>query len=587
MTSPAPTLHDRRASLAAERPAWEPRTLAQHLADAERRYGERPMVVTDGRSYSYRAMRAWVRRLAAGLIALGVEPGDHVAMVMANYPEWVAVKFAISAAGAVAVPVNHLLRAKEMGYVLGQSDSVVLVTMASFRSMDYLAALDEVDPGWDAPGAAPGLPALRHVVTFWPDGAKTRGVMDLGDLEAHGERVPEGRLDDRERAGRAEDIADIVYTSGTTGFPRGAMLTHESMLRSGYASALTVGFEVGRRVVFSLPLYHVFAYVEGLLATTFVGGSIVPQLVFDPGDSLAAASRSQANEILLVPTMTTAILEHPSLADHDLTSLHTVMSAAAPAPLRIWRLVREKLGVEEVVTGYGQTETAASTTYTLPDDPLGLVSSTVGRPKLGGAAGARELGRFPTDLPCDWLASEYRTVDPFSGRELPPGEEGELVVRGPLVMRGYYHKPEETAAVLGEDGWMRSGDLGTVGGDGYLRLTGRSKELYKCGGELVAPKEVEETLTARDDVAQAYVVGVPDDRMGEVGWAYVVPSVGAAPEGSELIDYCRQILARFKVPSRVVLLGAEDLPITPTGKVQKFKLVERAVASGGPGGVTR
>ena len=578
MTSDRLTLEERRRAFVAARPTWEPRTLAQHLADGVARYGDRPLVVTDLRTYGYREVNARARRIAAGLIALGIQPGEHVAMVMANYPEWVPVKVAISAVGAVAVPVNHLLRGKEMGYVLRQSDSVALVTMESFRGMDYLAALDQVAPGWDADVVSSGLPALRHVVTFRPDGTKTRGGMDLGDLEACGERVADAEVDDRVKAGRAEDLADIIYTSGTTGFPRGAMLTHESMLRSGYASALTKGFEVGRRVLFSLPLYHVFAYVEGLLATTFVGGSIVPQLAFDPGESLEATTKLKANEILLVPTMTTAILEHSALDDYDLSSLRTVMSAAAPAPLRLWKLVTQKLGVREIVTGYGQSETAASTVYTLPDDPLELVSSTVGRPKLGGVAGVRELGRFPTDLECDWPASQYKTVDPFTGSDLIPGEEGELALRGPLVMLGYYHEPDETAAVLGEDGWMRSGDLGTVGPDGYLHLTGRSKELYKCGGELVAPKEVEETLSGRPDVAQAYVVGVPDDRMGEVGWAYVVASVGCSPSDTELIDHCRQNLARFKVPRRVVLIGAAELPMTPTGKVQKFRLVERALS---------
>ncbi len=363
-------------------------------------------------------------------------------------------------------------------------------------------------------------------------------------------------------------MADLIYTSGTSGSPKGVMLSHDALLRSAYGSAWTRAFQGGRRILFALPLYHVFAYVEGLLAALFAGGAIIPQTAFDPVATLQAIERHRAEEVLFVPTMTIAVLEAAQGGTHDLSSLQAVMSAAAPAPVRVWRAVREVLGVQEVLTGYGMTETSAATTYTEPDGPLELVASTVGTAKLGGMAGDPALGGR--------LVS-YKTVDPLSGEDLPAGAEGELAVRGPIVTHGYYRKPEETVAVLDAEGWLRSGDLGRIDqGRGDLVLTGRSRELFKCGGELVAPKEVEELLCEHPAVAQAYLVGLPDERMGEIGCAWVVPAGPARPDPAELIALCRERLARFKVPVHVMSVPAAELPTTATGKVQKFRLIERA-----------
>jgi fatty-acyl-CoA synthase len=260
--------------------------------------------------------------------------------------------------------------------------------------------------------------------------------------------------------------------------------------------------------------------------------------------------------------MSLAVVDAAAAGDHDTSSLHSVMSAAAPAPARLWRQLAERLGVEQLVTAYGMTETAAATTFTLPGDPMDKLVGTVGRPKLGGVAGP---------------LVEYRLQDPFTGD--PVDGEGELAARGAIVTRGYYRKPDETAAVLSPDGWLRSGDLGRFDADGYVQLTGRSKDLYKCGGELVMPVEVEARLTEHPEVAQAYVVAVPDERMGEVGCAFVVPAEGAAPSPAALIEHCRASLARFKVPARVVLVSAAELPLTASGKVQKFRLAERTRAA--------
>lgn len=578
MTGPHYSLSQRRAALAARYPSWRPRTLAGHLAAGAEEFAERPYVLTDEHTYSYRGMLDWSRALARGLVAFGVRPGEHVAMVMANYPEFVACKYAIASTGAVAVPLNYRFRTEELRYVIAQSDAALLITMAEFRGLSYLDMLDAMAPGWDTVEGSPAFPSLRGVITFSPDDSVARpGVSTLAGLVERGAQVAESEVAAREAAIAPEDVCDVIYTSGTTGFPKGAMLSHDAMLRCAYSSAYIRAFEDGRRILFSLPLYHVFAYAEGMLAAPWVGGAIVPQLEFDPVATFSAIARHVVGEALFVPTMSAALVEHPRRHDYDLRSLYVVMSAAAPAPVRLWEQLRAEFGIAEIVTAYGQTETAASTTYTMPDDPLELTSATVGRAKPGAAAGVGALGG---------LVTSYKTVDPITGVDLPDGQPGELAVTGPQLMRGYYGKPEETAEVLA-GGWLRSGDLGVIRHDGYIELTGRSKELYKRGAELVSPKEIEELLSARPEVAQAYIVGVPDEWWGEIGVAFVVPAADAHPTSEDLLAHCDANLARFKVPERVVFIAGEELPTTPTGKVQKFRLAERArpgTAAGGASG---
>jgi fatty-acyl-CoA synthase len=265
--------------------------------------------------------------------------------------------------------------------------------------------------------------------------------------------------------------------------------------------------------------------------------------------------------------MSVALIEHPDIGRYDLSSLFAVLAGAAPTPVRVWRALKDRLGVKEVFTGYGMTEVGAATTVTAPNDDLSMVAQTVGRPMDAGVAGIPELGG---------LIAEYKTVDPLTGEDLPIGSVGELCSRGPTSTTGYFAKPDETAKLLLPGGWVRSGDLGRVRPDGYLELTGRSKELYKSGGELVSPKEVEDLLTSHPAVAQAFAVGVPDDRWGEIGCAWIVLSPGACATSEELIGLARDRLARFKVPKHVLFIEAAELPTTPTGKVQKFRLVDMA-----------
>jgi len=555
------TIDARRAALAARFPVWSPTTLDGFLDRCAAEFPDRPLVLTDDRTVTYAETAAWSRRLADGLAALGVRRGDRVGVLMANYLEFVPLKFAIARAGAVAIPFNFLYRRDELAYVLAQSRCNVLVTMTGFAGLDQPAMLDEIAPGWEG-GPTAALPDLRAVVLFPTDGATRTGVRTLEDLALLGDEHV--GASDGASAG-ADDLGDILYTSGTTGSPKGVMVTHDAVLRTGYASALTRAFEDGRRILFSLPCYHMFGYVEGLLAAMVVGGAIIPRTAFTPADYCAGIERHRATEVLCVPTMSVALLEHPDRRTRDLTSLLAVLSGAAPAPVWLWEKIRDELGVTEMTTGYGMTECGGAMTMSLPEDGLERHSATVGRVKMAGVAG----------LPGSGDLCAYRTVDPVTGEDLPDGAEGELVSSGPTHMLGYWDKPEEAAATL-RGGRVHSGDLGRVRDDGYVQLTGRSKELYKSGGELVMPKEIEELLTQHPGVSQAYAVGVPDERWGEVGCVWVVPEPDAVVDPAALIALCKEKLARFKVPKHVLVLAADDLPTTPTGKVQKFRLARRA-----------
>lgn len=568
--SPLAPAETRRAALEARHPTWVPRTTAQLLDVVAAEHPDRPLVLTDDRVYTYGDVAAWSTRLAAGLMALGVAPGDHVAVDMANGPEVVALKFAVARVGAVSVSINFQLRHEELGYVLRQSGACVLITMDTFRGLDYLDCLDRIAPGWadGGPGPAAGgsaLPRLRHVFVLGMSGPAERG-RPLAELIELGAGVDDGEVAARTRAADPDTTSDLLYTSGTTGQAKGVMLRHDAVLRTAYASAYTRAFDDARRILYALPIYHVFGYIEGLVAALFVGGAICPHAVFDAGKVLRAIETHRIDELICVPAMTSVVLAAAREGGHDLSSLRTMFSSGAAHAPGMFEEMRDVLGVEELFTAYGQTETTASTTCTQPGDPMGRLSDTNGCLKPAGVAGDPDLGG---------VLAVYRAVHSETGETLPVGEVGELVVRGPIVTRGYHDKPEETAALFTSDGWMRTGDLGRIDDQGYLVLTGRKKESYRCGGELVLPGEVEAVLADHPGVLAAHVVGIPHDRMGEVGCAWVVAAPDR-PSEEDLIAYCAGRLARFKVPAAVLFTDTGDLPVTATGRVQKFVLVERA-----------
>lgn len=406
-----------REALEARYGPWRPTTLDGALDRVAAAHPDRPWIIGERVSATYREMAEWSRRLARGLLAAGVAAGDRVALVLPNWPELVAARFAVARVGAIAVPVSYRLQAQELATVLEHCEPAVLITMESFREVDALGSLDRMAPGWDRPGTVTSLVGLRLVVTVPEDGGPglRGGVPTLADLA----RAPDPALDAElaRRGGDPDAVATIFYTSGTTGRPKGVLSTHDMELRSAYGSAYSRAFEDGRRVLFALPLNHVFAYVEGMLTSLLAAGSVVLQSSFDPEATLEAIERHRVNEALFVPTMSLAVVEAARRRPHDLSSLHSVMSAAQAAPARLWTDLYDQLGLRRCVTAYGMSETSAATTFTDPDAPVEDLVGTVGKPKPGGVAGDPALGG---------RLAVYKTVDPVTLGDLHAGQEVSL-----------------------------------------------------------------------------------------------------------------------------------------------------------------
>lgn len=549
------TIAARRSAIAARHPAWNEMTLDAYLEQIEPHYADRPLVITDGETLSYAAAKAQSDRIAAGLVALGVTRGDRVGLFMANYPVTVSLLFAIWRAGAVAVAINTLYGPKELEYVLHESGCSLLISMAGFGSRRFDRDLDDQLPGWRE-GRCEALPELKAGLIY--DHQQPQLFLDA---------LPEG--DTPLLSAEPHDPAVIMFTSGTTGSPKGVMQTHDNLLRAAYAGAYHQAFEDGRRAVFSLPLYHSFGLVVGLLSGMIVGGAIIPLLRFDPHALLAATERHRATYLMGVPTMTIAMMEQAKTGSYDLTSLNAVHSAAAPTPSWVWRDIQQTFGCEEIFTSYGQTEVTATIVCTQPGDPIDVVSETQGCIVQAGVAGIPEQ---------DGRICEFKTIDPLTGADLPHGASGELCTRGPMNSLGYFRRPEETAKLFLPGGWIRTGDLGQFRPDGNLFLTGRSKELYKSRGELVSPKELEQLVTTHPAIVQAFFIGMPDDRWGEIGCAWIVRAEDAPISEEELRDWLSPKVANYKLPRDIWFIAEAELPKTGTGKVQKNMLKEMALA---------
>ena len=544
----SPAVENRRAAMARRHPIWVEMTLDAYFDRAAADFAARPLVLTDAVSLSYAQAADQSRRIAAGLAALGIAAGDRVGIVMANLPMVVPLLLAIWRAGAVAVPMNTLSRAEELEYAIREAECAVLVIMERFGSRTYVADLDARAPGWrDGPSTA--FPALRHVL-----------VCDDQLPQAFRQSLPDAAAWIAPPAAGPHDAAVIMFTSGTTGSPKGVIQTHDNLLRAAYAGAYHQAFEDGRRAVFSLPLYHSFGLVVGLLSGLVAGGSIVPLLKFEPDAVLRAIERHKATFLMGVPTMTIAMMEQARIQHYDLSSLTAIHSAAAPTPSWVWRDIQQTLGCVEIFTSYGQTETTATIVCTQPGDPIEIVATTQGCIVQAGVAGLQQAGGH---------IAEFKTIDPQTGEDLPWGAAGELCTRGPMNSKGYFRRPEETARIMLPGGWLRTGDLGQFRPDGNLFLTGRSKDLYKSRGELVSPKELEQLLTSHPAISQAFLIGMPDERWGECGCAWIVRSEGQDIEAEAVMAFLAERVARYKLPRDIWFIPADELPKTGTGKVQK------------------
>ncbi|WP_298349452.1 class I adenylate-forming enzyme family protein [Ferrimicrobium sp.] len=555
---------ERRAWLTQEYAPWPRRTLSDHFSQLVLQFGERPLLVTPERSVSYAELVEEARLLARSMLAMGVRRRDHIALLLGNEPEFLFLTVAASMIGAVAVPLNTMLREDELDYLLAQSDAKWVFVHQNIAGVDHEKAVAAILSAHD--GADDPLAIEQVVVLATNDSPVRKEFQDWEYFRAQGKTISEAALDARHAISRYPDeVINIIYTSGTTGQPKGVMLTSDMLLRCGYSSALSRAFEQGRRAFTPLPLYHVFAFVEGLIAVSFVGGTIVTMASFRPAQALKMVQDLRVHDILCVPTILLALVMEAERQDYEFQDLYALMCAAAPAPVPLWERAIAAFGLTEVVTGYGGTEASAATVHTEIGDSLAVITTKVGHIKPGGPSGLEEFGG---------ANSQYKVIDPETGEDLGDGELGELVVRGNFVTRGYYHKPEETARHIDKDGWFRTGDLGRIDERGYLEFHGRANELYKVSGENVSPMEIEEVLSRHPAVNQAYVVGIPSPITTETGAALIELRRGRTVDRRELVEWCSQHLAKFKVPRYYFFVEASEWPMTGTGKVQKHLLAQ-------------
>lgn len=544
-----------------ESPPWvEGLTLPQALAKTVNEHGAREALVFPqlGLRLTWRQFADRVDEAARGLLAMGIEPGQHVAIWATNVPEWVILQFATARIGAVLVTVNPAYRTFELKYALAQSDAVALFLNERFKTSDYYAMLDEVCP--ELAGSMPGelnsreFPRLRWVVGLTD--RKPRGGITWSDLPHMAKAVPCERLDRITAALRPEQAINIQYTSGTTGFPKAATLSHRNLLLNGYHVGMCQRFTCEDRLCIPVPFYHCFGCVLGTICSVVHGVTmIIPAESFNADATLEALERERATAVYGVPTMFIAQLQSPTLDGRDLSMLRTGIMSGSPCPIEIMRQVIDRMGPREITIAYGQTEASPVITQTRAEDPLELRVQTVGRPLPG---------------------VEVKIVDPQTGAELGDNEQGELCAHGHVVMLGYYKNPDATKAAIDEDGWLHTGDLALRLPSGYYRITGRIKDLVIRGGENIYPREIEEFLFTHPGVEQAAVVGVPDPKYVEELCAWIKLKSGATASADEIRALCRENLSHFKVPRYVKFV--DSFPQTVTGKIQKFKIREQMIA---------
>ncbi|MCY4365427.1 MAG: AMP-binding protein [Chloroflexi bacterium] len=506
--------------------------------------------------YNWSQFKEECDRVARGLISLGIGKGDHVALWATNYPEWVVAQFATAQIGAVLVTVNPAYRTHELEYLLRQSDAAALMLIGNFRTSDYVGMLQEVVP--ELAASTPRqlhcekLPNLRNVVFIQPhDGSSVEapaGMIAWSSLRDLGEEITPAALDQREAECHPDDVICIMYTSGTTGNPKGVMLTHHNLVANAAYTREGLRFTEEDRLCIPVPFYHCFGSVLGTLCcATAAAAMVVPSEYFEPEKALVAVEKERCTAIHGVPTMFIAELEHEEFDRFDLGSLRTGIMAGSPCPIEVMRQVIDRMGCREMTVGYGLTEAAPIITLTRSDDGIDRRVSTVG-----------------TAIPY----VEVKIVDPDTGIEVPTGVQGELCSRSFMNMKGYYKMPEATEAAIDADAWLHTGDLATVDADGYYKITGRSKDMIIRGGENVYPREIEEFLYTNPKVADVQVIGVPDLRFGEEIMAWVMLRAGQEASEDEIRDFCRDRIAHYKVPRYVKFVS--EFPMTVTGKIQKY-----------------
>ena len=514
--------------------------------------------------WTYQEYRERVNSIAKGLLALGLNKGDHIGVWAINLPEWPLLELAAFKAGLVLITINPVLRAHEVEYILKQGDVVALFFMARIRDHDCLATMRSLT----TPGAKHGevtgdiLPKLRYMSLL---GAPPAGLIEqegwrptvFREMIAEGSYVSADALRERQASVKPTDAGQILYTSGTTGFPKGAVQSQRAIINNGTIFARRWGIQQGERICTAMPFFHAGGCVLGILAALGMGATLHPLIAFDPLKTLQIVSSERCSSLGGVPTMLLAIMQHPDFDTYDLSCLRSVISGGSPVPVYLMEQVKERMGADVAIV-FGQTEASAAITLTLQDDTFELKSATVGVPMPHG---------------------EVKIINPFTGEAIPCGQRGELCCRGYLVMDGYYNMPEKTAEAIDSNGWLHSGDLATMDARGYVNIVGRLKDMIIRGGENIFPREVEEFLIRHPKVADVQIVGVPDTFFGEEQLAVVIPKEGEQLTEEELREYSKGQISHQKIPRYFQFVPS--YPLTASGKVQKFILRQNAIKAFG------
>jgi fatty-acyl-CoA synthase len=520
-------------------------TIGVNLARTIAAHGSNEALVArhQGIRWTYDEFGERVDRLASGLLGLGLQTGDRVGLWSPNYAEWTLLQFATASIGVVLVNINPSYRTHELEYALNQSGCRMLFAAPSFKTSDYMEMVDQVvGPGRNR------VASLERAVFFWED--------DWDEIVAGSGGASEGELAARKASLAPDDPINIQYTSGTTGFPKGATLTHRNILNNGYFVTRLQGFTPADRLCIPVPFYHCFGMVMGNLGCTTQGATmVIPSDAFDPTHVLDTVQAERCTALYGVPTMFIAELGHPDFGSYDLSSLRTGVMAGSPCPVEVMKQCVDRMNMGDVTICYGMTETSPVSTQTLPDDSLHHRTATVGRahPHV-----------------------EIRVASPDTGETLERGETGEFCTRGYSVMQGYWNDAHRTADAIDADGWMHTGDLAVMADDGYVNIVGRIKDMVIRGGENVYPREIEEFLYTHPAVADVQVIGVPDERYGEELMAWVKLQPGASATDDEIREFCRGKIAHFKIPRYVKFV--DEFPMTVTGKVQKYLMRETSIA---------
>ncbi|HPN34152.1 MAG TPA: AMP-binding protein [bacterium] len=533
------------------------KTLGQMLDDAIAAHAENEAVVYWDRNYrmTYREFGILVDKLAKGLMALGVQKGEKAAIWASNVPHWVALLFATARIGAVLVTVNTNYRRFELEYLLQQSEAENLFIIDGYRDTDYVQTLYDLAPELrEQPRGylrCANLPNLRRV--FFLGQEKHRGMYSISELVALSCMISDQEYQQRQAGLNGHDIVNMQYTSGTTGFPKGVMLSHHNIVNNGFWIGENQALSSRDRVCLPVPLFHCFGLVLGVMAAVAHASTMVILESFDALHVMASVQHERCTALYGVPTMFIAILEHRLFDKFDYSTLRTGIMAGSPCPMQVMRQVIDKMHLTEITICYGLTEGSPVITQTRVDDDIHHRVATVGRALPG---------------------IELRLVDPKTNAAVEVGEKGEVCCRGYNVMKGYYRQPEETSRVIDADGWLHSGDLGVMDEKGYLTITGRCKDMIIRGGENIYPREIEEFLYHMEGISDVQVVGVANHKYGEEVAAFVIRKQGAQITEADVRDYCRGKISRFKIPQYVFFVDA--YPLTASGKVQKYLLREMA-----------